>query len=392
MADKLSRRPDITEAKDLSQAEKEALVLVWQKLVLGQEGETVDLSTKSLEETRKWLQQSLMAEIKKLTTEWDVKQGLDILKDSSLGSLADRQLLFIEYIKDQFSIRTKKFAPATEKSSKFDSWPAMMQQNKQFNCVGGSLLGASFLEQAGIKFWQGSAVGHAINIAQLDDGRWLYVDFLNGLVKEITPKIKEVRGQTMLEVDDGEVWYKNIHLLSADAVGVYVLGNLSALINEAQEEMGTATKEEEVDYFAAKEYFQANKDLLMKTSLHDLRAKLYPEVVKIGELDEIETERHIKEATKKMDILISRDYNRLIKREGSDEKLTEEVQKRISDILNWLNNFEGEFPQGVSELLGGFLKIVQDGLREIKKEQPETVFAEVLDNMAKRFSRIKSRR
>ncbi len=280
--------------KELSQDDKKNFSQMWIDLFVDCEKMPEHVEDLSESEIREWMFQSLMHDVKRLLFEWnlepDEKLIGDIMREDDPQIKAQLEKRYILEMHKRF---TAKIATCDDKgkSAKWSSWPQEMRAQGLCNCVGASSLGIDILETAGITSYYGNPAGHIVNIARLSDGKWWYVDFLNGSTqcKEINAQEVTINSVTALKVDDIAIDYHLIVYGDTQNMPAFIINNIIGMDYEASDD---AIPDTDMDKIFAKSYLAKNR---VKMSSPDkvkiILKKLFPDIDKIQNSPEMQTER-----------------------------------------------------------------------------------------------------
>ena len=280
--------------KDLSLEEKRQLSQMWVDLFVDCEKMPEHAENLSNAEMREWMFQSLMHDSKRLLAEWDLEPDEKLIGDIVREGDSDAKTkLEKDYILDMHKRFTAKIATFDHsgKSAKWSSWPQEMRAQSLCNCVGASTLGIEILESAGITSYFGNPAGHIVNIARLSDGKWWYVDFLNGSTqcKEIEAQEIIINGVTALKVNDVAIDYQLIVYGDNQDMPAFIVNNIIGMDFEASDD---AILDTNADKIFAKNYLAKNKTKIPSTDdAKIILKKLYPDIDKIQSTPEMEVER-----------------------------------------------------------------------------------------------------
>lgn len=260
---------------EFSVEERRQLANVWSRVVLGGRVEVPDSDRQTPEEFRQWLHETLMRETAALADEWGMVPDVDLVKRIQVAETpverATLERAYLERCQELFNQRTSTFRPSSERSTKWDSWPDAMRESGSFNCAGSVLLGMRLLEAAGIRQWIGNPVGHVVNVAQLSDGSWWYVDFLNRNVRPMQPAEEEIGGVRSFAIREEGLEYRHMPLLDPTDAASVVLDNLSTLQHDAHE---SNADPDDLDVRAARAYVERFPGILDTMDLEPLTVKL----------------------------------------------------------------------------------------------------------------------
>lgn len=274
--------------------EKNKISQVWVDLFVDCEKVPENIENLSNADMREWLFQTLMHDTKRLLFEWDLapdeKQIGNIVRESDPIQKAQLEKEYILEMHRRFTEKIATFDSAG-KSSMWSSWPKEMRAQGLCNCVGASTLGIEILESAGITSYYGNPVGHVVNVVRLSDGKWWYVDFLNGSsqCKEIDVQEILINDMHVLKIDDAAIDYRLIIYGDNDNMPAYIASNIVGMDHEVDD---MDLPDNNVDKIYAKKYLAKNKDkMLPENEMNAILKKLYPDMNKKYGSPEMDAER-----------------------------------------------------------------------------------------------------
>src|SRR3989338_6756505 len=247
------------ERQEISSEQKKILGKVWTEMVVDNSDTPENIRDMPNEEIKKWLFESTMKDMESFTNELRLKNDQVLIeKIQKTENLDEKSALELEYIRNvhaQVDSLVHNFDRSGNKSTKWDSWPKRMRETKEFNCVGATLLGINLLEKGGIKSYYGNPGGHVVNIAKLSNGEWWYVDFRNGKqnIIKLEPEEIVIADVPTLKINQPNIDYRLIPLYANSEAAGSVLGNLSSLKHEAEDER---IPNEDIEKKEAKEYLE----------------------------------------------------------------------------------------------------------------------------------------
>jgi hypothetical protein len=172
--------------------------------------------------------------------------------------------------------------------TRWDTMPLTIRENKSFNCVGASMLGHGLLKKCEIENFFGNPTGHVINIVRLENNDWCYVDFRNDMIRKISPEIIELAGVKTLKLNDSSSMYNYVPMLEATYVPVFIIGNLSAMKNEALDE---TIPSENIGKQKAVELMQRFGGIFDDIEIEKFNEVLYPKKGEFASTSTMEGER-----------------------------------------------------------------------------------------------------
>ena len=281
------------EQQELSPEQKKTLGEVWTEMVIDNESVPENIGEIEQTEIKKWLFDSIMKDIEKFSEELGLQIDAELVeKIQKAESLEEKSALELEYIKKahaQVDEIVQRFDKSANKSTKWDSWPKRMREAKEFNCVGATLLGIYLLEKGGIESQYGNPHGHVINIAKLSNGEWWYVDFRNGKqnIIKLEPEETKIADVPTLKINQPNIDYKLIPLYDNSKAAGSVLGNLSSLKHEAEDE---STPDEDIEKKEARKYLEQYGQNFQKADFSFLHQSLYSKFIEFDKTDEMQKE------------------------------------------------------------------------------------------------------
>ncbi len=364
--------PADTKRGDLSAEQKEQLAQVWSGSVVDNINIPGNIRDMSPDEIKKWLFESIMVDIERLANEWGLQVDVELAKKiQTAEDMDEKTALEMEYIQkshSQVDALTQKFDKS--KSSKWDSWPKRMRETNQFNCVGATLLGIYFLEKGGIKSYYGNPHGHVLNIVELPNGEWWYVDFLNGEqnIIKIEPEEAMIEGVRVLKINNPQIGYQLIPIYKNKEAAGSMLGNLQAL----QEEAGDETiSDQNIGKQEAKEILQKHGKNIEKVNFLLLHESLYPKFDELNDSEEMKNEiarlDPIQDCEKP-----AQDYIKTLAKD-EEKELVAEIRAKKEEIIRlfYSEGKDAAIPQEVGPKLKKLLGLFLESLRSIKDKNPE---------------------
>lgn len=329
----------VEKENNLSWEETQYLVENWKNEVI--DGDfNIDDNQISNQKLKKILSESLMEDVSKLSNEW----GIELNK-----SLPEE-----EYI-EKLQIQINNLAQKTERNTYWESWPKKMREDGDFNCVGATLLGINALKDKKIESYYGNPWGHVVNIAKLSNGKWMYIDFRNNIVKEINPEEITLNEHRTLKINNESIDYRLIPIHDNSAVIGSIIGNLSGLEAERGNE-----KRQDI--------------------YQNIKQKLFPEFGEIENTEEMQMEKERVESMQKAG-KEAKDYLKGLSKEKRKEVSQEAINKKE---LVKCSIVDGHLSEEYSNELKKFLKLMIIGLNSIAKEEiKEEAIARFLNKIDK---------
>lgn len=340
----------------LTPKEKELLVRAWVGPVTNTKP-IEDIETATNEDVKEWMSTSIEEGIATFAEEIDLHPNEQLLQNiQSALSVSEKAAAEKLYLADVFQKltdaknRSKENNPSRE--TRWDSWPTIMQENKTWNCVGAAILGSHLLQQSGIERFHGWPPGHILNIVQLIDKTWWYVDFNNNTFFEIHPSETQIEGVRTLIIQDPRTNYELIPLFPESDISAAILGNLSSMRFEASDETkqgaGKQSAVHQMERYATE---------FTSAPFNTARRKLFPYVEKLNNSKEEEQERKRLEEVEKKEKehrKICEPYTQLIAdftasfNEQTLERVLEEARRARQDIeLIFMNE---NLPEAIAQL------------------------------------------
>jgi hypothetical protein len=362
----------LKEKKELTGEQKKLLAEIWTEVVINDAVLPTQIEKMTAEEIRKWLFESLMADVDDLADRWGLildRELIEKIQKAKPG--AEREKLEIDYFlaaHAKIDERVKTFSRSPEKSTKWDSWPKKMRETGEFNCVGATLLGIRALGAAGIENYVGNPYGHDVNIVKTSAGNWFYVDFRNGKrnVFNLEPEIVRIKEATALKVNSPRTDYRLIPIYDVRDISSSIIANLSSMTREANDPSVPDQSPAKKD---AKQTVARYEDMLKRDEFNDLDESLFPEIIHFDATPETqEEERRIKSHHNFEDEISA--Y--VVALPGETERLiNKEMVANKKELIAFILNGDRAIFETASPALGEFLKILSGALLRLKSEPPE---------------------
>jgi hypothetical protein len=280
--------------KELNREDKKNLEHFWREIVLGvNDVDEINAESMDRKELRQWLYGTLVNEIELITSELGFVPGNDLIENiAKEGDQEKKSYLQLEYIFEcnkQFNAFSRaNESSASGNNTRWSTMPLTIRENKSFNCVGASLIGHDLLEKADIENFFGNPAGHVVNMVRLDNGDWWFVDFRNNFIQKVKPEVIEIGKVKSLKLSDNSNMYKYVPMLEGMEMPSFILGNLSVLVKEANDE---SIVESNPNKKVAKDLFNRFNAEFEENKLGFLNSVLYPEARSISESEIMDTER-----------------------------------------------------------------------------------------------------
>lgn len=376
------------EKQELTPEQKRALGEAWTEMVVDNTSIPKNISKMEQDEIKKWLFGSIMKNIEMLAKELGLQVDAELVeKIQKAESLDEKSTLELEYIKNvhaQVDDIVQKFDKSADKSTRWDSWPKKMRETKEFNCVGASLIGVQLLQRGGIKSFYGNPSGHVLNIVQLANGEWWYVDFLNGQqnIKKIEPEITTLVGVTVLKINDQNIDHSLIPIYDNAEAVASVLNNLSLLEQEAND---ATIPDEDAVKKEARSYLKKHEELYKKTNFSLFFETLYPKFIEVDKTEEMQQEMTRVDSMRDFEKPV-RNYIETLTKE-QEKALFEEMKSQKKAIENLFYQEDMSVLQKTSPELKKVLELFLENLKGVKEKQPE-VYREAIDKIVGRIRNL----
>lgn len=373
------------ETAELSIEQKKTLKNVWSEMIVDIEiPENIeDLNQESF---KNMLYQKTREDVDNLADEWGLKPDQKLIESiQKTENAEDRAVLELEYIKKEHARIDEispKFSGRPDKTTKWDSWPKLMRKNKQFNCVGATLLGMRQLEKGGIKSYYGNPYGHAVNIAKLSNGEWWYVDFRNDKerITKIEPEIIMLADTMVLKIDNPDLGYKLIPIYENSEVVASIIENLASMESEAENQDAIAIEKRE-----AKEYIDKYEKNFKTTNFSALLRSLYLEKIKIDGTKEMQDEGSRIELIINFDKTLRLYLDSLPKEKTKN--LMEEIKKQKESVKNLFKENDESIFENASPDLKKALDILLKNTEKIKEKLPAEYY-KIIELVLDRIDKI----
>ena len=371
-----------TKEKEAQIENKKQIAQMWSEMILGFNVAEIDFDKMDNKELKQWLTETLSKEIVKTRNEFGIKPDdslLEKIKDSK--NVEERAELEKEYILDcqnKMQAFVEEFKKREYHSTRWVTMPLLMSETKSFNCVGASMIGRDLLEKADIENYFGKPVGHVVNVGRLTNGDWWYVDFLNdrSQVKKMEPKIRKICGIDTLEINERAVIYKYIPLTDGSGAIDSILRNMDGLKYEAED---PDIPDDLPEKKAAKDYLERFNEYFSKIDFESLHGRLFPEMVRLLESDEIRDER---KRVRKMQRIYSEIFPAIRKSyELSKWKsIVSEAKNNLGLVERFFYHDDNEALLSLSDDLQEVLKKYSEKMVDLKTHDEETYFV-IVDSM-----------
>lgn len=375
-------------SQKLSPKQKRILGEVWVEMVTDSEKAPNNIGEMNTNEIKRYLFKSVMEDIERFVEKLGLRIDAKLVESiKTIGDLEEKSALELEYIKQvhaQVDKIVQRFNRSRDRSTKWDSWPKRMRETKEFNCVGAALIGICLLEKGGIKSYYGKPYGHVVNIARLSNGDWWYVDFRNGKqnVVKLRPEETMIAGMPVLKIDQLSLPYKIIPLFDNPEAAGSILGNLSELKREAEDENKS---DKDIDKREAKEYLKKYEQNFEKVNFSLLHHLLYPRSSEIMKTNEMQKEEARIDSMRDSEKSVQEYIKTLTGRQK--EALIKEIKAKKKDIEDLFLKKNDSVLQEISLELKRVLMLYLESLRHLREKQPE-MYQEILNKIVDRIRSV----
>ena len=354
--------------------EKIRTVQLWNEVVLASPKDIENVENMSKEDLREWMCMSISEDIKKLCQEWNIISDEKLInKIKSEPDTKRKAELELKYIRKMHDIVDAKVQRDNKRrrdvSTRWDSWPKKMKESGMFNCVGATLVGLEILEKAGIENYWGNPVGHVINIVKLSNGKWWYVDFLNGKLNvfEIEPEETVIGGTRVFNINNKDIEYRLIPVLDKREATRSILGNLCSAKEESEDR---GIPDEDRGKIEAKLLAKILDDKFKELNIKDTIIKLRGHKFTVDDTKEMEGERervnrirgfYEGEPKKYLESLIP----------AKREVLKKDVRKNMEGIRDFFYNDDEKILDVVIPEVKNVLILYREALKKIKETDRE---------------------
>jgi hypothetical protein len=356
-------------SRELTPSERENLAVAWADIAV--EGVEVPngISKWDDDRLRAWLSETFRADTARLVREWGLEPDAALLAElraeEDPARRADIEMRYIESVNAAITgfQRDEDARQTGERSTKWDSWPRRMRATRQFNCVGGTILGIELLNQAGIQSYEGSPAGHVVNIVRRSDGAWVYADFTNSCIRKLSPNVQVIGGVETLVVDDPTLTYRLIPLTANAEAPKSVLGNLNCCL-------GGGDPPESIDGAEAERIRSLYSTHFEKNDFGALADNLYPGQARYREAPEAQEERrrvgNIRKAERTIQSFFDTDGP------TDREAIKREKRTRSLELRLYIRDGDEQVLAKLSEPLRRTLPALRGYLEELRVSDPET--------------------
>jgi hypothetical protein len=370
-----------------SPEQKKVLGEVWTQMIIDDGKLPENMSEMNQNEIKKWLFDSMMRDIEKFSAELGLQIDAELIERiQNTKNLEEKSAFELEYIQKilvQLNTIVQGFDRSGVKSTKWDSWPERMRETKEFNCVGATLLGICLLEKGGVKSKYGNPYGHVVNIVKLSNGEWWYVDFRNNkLFKLENPRETTIAGVPTLIVKQPNLYYRIIPIYDNSEAAGSVLGNLSSLVHEAEDE---SIPDENIEKKEAREYLERYRKNFQNADFSLLLQLLYPKSIEFDKTEEMQEEKKWIDTLTDLEKPVQ-SYVMTLTNERR-QALFEEIRTQKVDIDRLFNMQDESVLQNVGVELRKLLELFLESLKSLKEKQPD-IYQEATDKIVGRIKNL----
>ncbi len=383
LADSFER--ELNTESELTVEQNQLFAKIWTELVVENEGMPDDIGTFKHEQMSEWLFQALMHDTARLLDEWNIHadegEVKKIITEDDAERKSELELIYMQNILQQVHKLTKDFD--RNEGTRWNSWPNNMRESKSFNCVGATLLGMELLENSGIKSYYGNPVGHVVNIVQLSNEEWYYLDLLNNKCEHIIPEEIEIEGQQVLKIDNKHIEYELVPFRDNEDISTPIFGNFVHLYEEAND----PDVVDDYNKQYARQYVQTHKSIFNgDDSIKNIRDVFYADNQDINNSEEMDRERQRIDDYDKYTENVQEYVSALEEKER--KKIFEEISKNISGVEEFLRKDDDNIINSVSVHTSKFLQLLKGGVEELKKVDQQR-YNNLMSSFINKFSNEK---
>ncbi len=254
------------EKGELSEIERKQLTSLWTDMIVSNEEAPENIADMPIEKLKAWLFESIMNDVEEFARELEIQ--VDNVLIASIKECSDpdeKTKLQMEYIVDihsQIDKVVQEFEKSHHTNTRWQSWPKKMREEGNFNCVGATLLGMHLFKKCGLDSYCGIPKGHIVNIVQMANKEWRYIDLRNGMNGnfELDHEERDIGGNKVFSFDKPDIKYKSVTVTEDSNIVGPIFGNLAALKQESSTDSNAKSYYEEysqhfkdIDYQALKE-------------------------------------------------------------------------------------------------------------------------------------------
>ncbi|MDA8611307.1 hypothetical protein N9L18_00375 [Candidatus Pacebacteria bacterium] len=360
--------PDEESAEELSLNAKVNLVNSWSEIIV-ERNVPENIEDMTDEDLKEWLSQSLMEGTEDFIEQENIQVSGELAERISQEEDVDkRSELELEYLREvQRTVQNyaQGFMSRGE-PTKWNSWPKLMKETKSFNCAGAALIGAYYLEQAGVRSMVGNPVGHVVNVIELSNGKTIYADLVHGedTIHEVTKEDVVISNTRVLKVDNKNVEYATVPVFGLEDFPSIILGNMAS-IEKAPEKDSESPENRE----RAKNYRDQNSQYFERSNFEEVDKILYIEVNNVFHSQEMKDEEDLV-ALINAPGKVFQQYSGALPRDEYVALLAETKREKnlIADVIE---SGEVDVLSGLSEKTREAFTLVINSINKVKEANPE---------------------
>jgi hypothetical protein len=355
---------------ELTPEQKRALGEVWTDFAIDNEVVPENIEGMEAEELRNWLFETLMKDTERMVEEFGLKVDKKLVKEiketDNIDEKSQLEMRFLEDICEKVGNIVNGFSK--ERSRRWVSWPKLIRETRDFNCVGATLIGINLLEKTGIKHLFGNPTGHVVNIVELSNSKRLYVDMLNGTdgIIELDAKEVSIEGIKTLKAKPNKSDYSLIPIYQKEICVGSVLGNLAGIAVEAED---ATIPDDNLGKVNAVAFMNKYKDRVPDIDLSVVTDVLYPEKTRMRKSAEMKFEK------RRVEVLwsVSESTHDYINSLSAQEKvqLKQNLKQNKSLIEQLILNNDKSVLVSFSSHLKEVMLIMVKQLEQVKQRHPE---------------------
>lgn len=370
--------PEIeTETPELEPHEKLEAVELWENVV-GTKGPAIEnVAEASSAELRRWMRESLVENTRQMLREWGIQPSRFVLEEIESSSDSDRKAeLQQKYIGGMLNQIRQKEEEIRETDNPPNSAcvPTEMERVKNFNCFGATVIGESFLEDAGIDAELGyipsHREGHLVNIVTLANGDEMVID--------VNAKRMDAYDTRLIETGDFEVRELIDPEINIDNARHFLVMPSSELPGVILRVLESVKKRKQPN---TKPFRERLGELLDRSTLSSVREKLFDDISKAEQNPVIAKEMQENRIRTGVSDFTEAYYDRL----SDDDKfnIDRDFEFNVEGFLASAEDETYAAPDGASEATIKYMKFIARGMRELKKKSPEAYEKERQSQIAK---------
>lgn len=369
---------------EIGKNEKLKLSNIWAELIVSGAEVPEGVENFNTGKLKAWMFESLMEDVASLAHEYGLVANTDLIEKIKNSISDDKKTeAELEYMYDahkQVDDIVVSRNRNISKSGKWDSWPKIIKESGNINCVGATLLGQFMIDQAGIESVYANPHGHVLNIVKTSDKQLHYFDFRNGdaHVFPLEAENIEIEGESYLKTKDKRTDYQLIRINDKQEIIRSIIGNLVSLKNTA---LYKNSKEDSTT--EAKRYYKKHQEVFDSVDLEEIFNKLFPDNSKLKDSPLIAHEVSRVRVFGEFDDLVSKN----LKKSGidiNDDEVLEDIGKHQSEICSCLGSQEN-LPKNIDSKAKQFHKILSDSLRVYENHRH---YSELLDRIILRIKNV----